>query len=239
MIKPHRQLGFTLVEIMVALTIIVAIMSMVNGSYLAASGSAQACARKTSALREGHLALHQLAAQVRCAVAPDHARPSIVEGKDDSPLPSNRDVSRIKARPPLFAGANRTQGNILQFVTTQSLPSEPTQDPSRLTSKITFDKGTGQLVLSQWPYDETAQREPRECTRLVLANHVTEITLAYYDGSQWQNQWNSQECHALPRAVDCELILLDDQDKRYTTHIIVPILCVMSPAHTSTKEIPQ
>ena len=239
MIRPYRQLAFTLVEILVALTIIVAIVSMVHGSYLAASGSAQACTRKTTALQAGHLALHQIAAQIRCAVAPDHTRSSILEGQGDSPLPADRDVAKIRARPPLFAGSNRTHGDILQFVTTKPLPSEPAQDPMRRTSKITFNRETGQLILSQWPYRETTRPEPRECTRLVLAEHVTEITLTYYDGSKWQNRWDSRECRALPRAVGCELTLQDDQDKGYTTHVIVPILCRISPTHAGTKEMPR
>ncbi len=234
MIRRCQQLGFTIVEILVAVIITATIVSMVYGSYVAASGSAQTCTRKATALQDSHLALHQLAALIRCVYVP--------EDTPSHPMKNNplsrvaRDGPQVQAQPALFCGSNKSQGELLRFVTMKPLPSEGVQAQTPQTTVVTFDRESGQLILSQWSFNEITRQEPQERNRMILADAVVEMTLAYYDGSQWQSQWNSRECHGLPQAVRCDLILQDDQSKRCPSHIIAPLLCSTSIPHTTEKE---
>jgi len=180
------------------------------------------------------LALHQLAAQIRCSYVPETVRPRPVENDPLSRL--GRDASKIKTKIPLFTGSGNPQGDILQFVTMKSLPSEQAQVRTPQTTTVTFERETGQLILSQWPFDQTTRQKPHERNQVILAGGVIQITLAYYNGSQWRSQWNSQESHSLPRAVRCDLVLQDDQHKRCTSQIIAPVLCSTPAARSTTKE---
>jgi prepilin-type N-terminal cleavage/methylation domain-containing protein len=234
MTRRYQPLGFTLVEILVALTIIATIVSMVYGSYVAASGSAQSYTQRATILQKGQLALHQLAAQIRCLYVPETVQPRPAENNPPSRL--DRDVSKMKPQMSLFVGSGKPQGDILQFVTMKSLPLEQTQVQTRWTTLVTFERETSQLILSQWPFNGKKRQEAHKRNYVILADGVIQITLAYYNGSQWQSQWNSQECHTLPQAVRCDLILVDSQNKRYRSHIITPVLCSTSAAYTLTKE---
>jgi prepilin-type N-terminal cleavage/methylation domain-containing protein len=60
----HR--GFTLIEILVAVTLIGIVVSIVYGSMAATTRSAQACRDKLSVSTPCHLALQQIAAAIRC-----------------------------------------------------------------------------------------------------------------------------------------------------------------------------
>jgi len=61
--------GFTLVEILVAMAIIVTIVSMVYGSYFATSKSTQAYKSKITLSQQGRKVLEQMARQIRCSYA--------------------------------------------------------------------------------------------------------------------------------------------------------------------------
>ncbi len=61
--------GFTLVELLVALAIIVTIVTMVYGSYFATSKSAQVCNAGIAVLQQGRKVLEQMAQQIRCSYA--------------------------------------------------------------------------------------------------------------------------------------------------------------------------
>ena len=64
-----RKNGFTLIEILIALTLIAAILSMVYGSYFATSRSTHVCQARINMCRQGRTALDQMARQIRCAYA--------------------------------------------------------------------------------------------------------------------------------------------------------------------------
>ncbi|MHC4632893.1 MAG: PulJ/GspJ family protein, partial [Planctomycetota bacterium] len=61
--------GFTLVEILVAMAIIVTIVSMVYGSYFATSKSAETCKAKMALSQQVRKVLQQMARQIRCSYA--------------------------------------------------------------------------------------------------------------------------------------------------------------------------
>ena len=136
----------------------------------------------------------------------------------------------------LFTGSGNPQGDILQFVTMKSLSSAKPQVRMPQTTTVSFERETGQLILSQWPFDQTTRRKPHERNQVILAEGVVQITLAYYDGSQWQNEWTNRKCQSLPQAVRCDLVLQDDQNKRYMSQIIAPVLCSIPGARSTTKE---
>jgi len=231
MTRRRTPSGFTLLEMLVALTITATIVSMVYGSYIAASGSAQSYRQSSTALQKAHLALHQLAAQIRCAYVPENTSPS--SGKVSISSHARRDVMKVKAQAPLFTGSSRPQGDILQFVTMKSLSPEQARVQMRYATTVSLDRGSNQLILSQQAYNETARQELQQRRRLVLAERVTQITFAYYDGSQWENNWNSRERHGLPQAVRCELTIQADKNRLYTSRIIAPVLCA-KPARDTT-----
>ena len=61
--------GFTLVEILVAMAIIVVIVSLVYGSYFATSKSTQAYKSRIALFQQGRKVLRQMARQIRCSYA--------------------------------------------------------------------------------------------------------------------------------------------------------------------------
>ena len=61
--------GFTLIEILIAVAMIAVIVSMVYGSYSAASKSTQACRARIALLQQMEEVLGEMSWQIRCSYA--------------------------------------------------------------------------------------------------------------------------------------------------------------------------
>ena len=105
--------GFTLVEILVAMAIIVTIVSMVYGSYFATSKSAQAYKSRITLSQQGRKVLGQMTRQIRCSYASKadkntYPAPIPQQGKADPAIVIN-----------YFNGnSDEPSGEILHLVTT-------------------------------------------------------------------------------------------------------------------------
>ena len=114
--KMDRE-GFTLVEILVAVTLITTIISMIYGSYFAASKSTQVCKARIVMLREGQKTLEQMAQYIRCLYAG-----ADVNHTDSVPSGSYQTVIKSKSAIDYFSGnSSAPTGEILHLVTTKGM----------------------------------------------------------------------------------------------------------------------
>jgi len=226
--------GFTLIELIVALTIIVGILSMVYGSYAATTRSIDVSGARMACIERGCLALRLMARQLRCAYAP----PSIAGPSNPSPTGSNPGgtagnaqsapypvAAPSKKSAALFQGdSHDPRGRILSFFTTGGSGGGPNAprglsrvayryDPIAATLSISRRDGTEPLRDLQDPDGE----QP-------LLRNVTSIALKFHDGRQWQDTWDFKRKHGLPRAVKVELIVADQTGRPHHLGTTVSIV---------------
>jgi prepilin-type N-terminal cleavage/methylation domain-containing protein len=198
--------GFTLVEILVAVAIIAAIVSMVYGSYFVTSKSTQACKRRIELSQQGRQLLEKIAQQIRCCYA------GSVKYADDKASLKNEQTSENIIN--YFAG-NSTElgGQILYLITTNSILEQKTQGLFEAAYK--FDKNTGTLFFSQARFVDGSRNFIENRNWQPLAENVESIELEFSDGRDWLPTWDFKEKKMLPNAVRISITCLDENYRQY------------------------
>jgi type II secretion system protein J len=216
--RNERPSGFTLVEILVAVTIVVAIVSMVYGSYATTTKGMSVCQADMATSARARLALGLMAAQLRCAYLPH-------DPNEDEPMTSSLAAAAGRhGAPGLFWGdADDPRGNVLSFVTTSRTGgAQDARGLCHVTYRYTRSGGTLSIARRHWPAD---QRELETATGLPVLNKVRDLRLRFHDGYRWHDRWDIAARRALPRVVGIALLVADEtgRQRRYAT--AVPVLC--------------
>jgi prepilin-type N-terminal cleavage/methylation domain-containing protein len=245
--KKHNA-GFTLIEILVALTIIMAIVSMVYGSYAATTRSMDACNAQMACSERAHLVLRLMARQIRGAYAPLSEANGALSGSSGSspaqartaPAPVNHPAEARRHRPAvLFRGHSLApRGDILSFVTTTGLGVGPNAQRGLSCMSWQYDKAAGTLAIG-WQdcvdplYEQRSQRPGQPVLR-----NVTSIELGFHDGRRWQNEWDFNEAGELPRAVRVELVVTDKTGRQHRYGTTIPAVCQGDTQRKETRRGP-
>lgn len=212
--------GFTLVEILVAMAIIVTIVSMVYGSYFATSKSAQAYKSRITLSQQGRKVLGQMTRQIRCSYAnkadKDTHQISIPQqGKADPASVIN-----------YFNGnSDEPSGEILHLVTTSgfSVGLVPSNGLFEVTYKL--DKNRGLLFSSQRRFASTTKSAAQKNKWQPIAEDIESLKLAFFDGQQWLNKWDFKDKRELPFAVKINITWEDENHRQYQYGTIAYICC--------------
>lgn len=224
--------GFTLVEILVAVALIAAVLSMVYGSYFATSRSAQVCQARIAMSHHARTTLDQMAQQIRCAYAGTMANDadSRESGTQQTRIVPEGSVSFFNGNP------NATNGEILRLVTTNGFAEEegPTNGLFEITYR--FDRSTGVLSLSQGRFIGTAKKAEARNWRPVAKN-IERLELEFFDGRQWLRRWDFKDKKKLPYAVRIEISYEDRDYQRYDYGTVAYISCRKDRAGTDSETL--
>lgn len=168
----HTKPGLTLIELLIAMAMVVAIISMVNAGFFAASRSAETCTDKMLLDWQQLRLLDSISGQIRCAFAPAQSKTACFE-----------------YRP----------GNILHFLTTRPFALTKDENVGPLEVDYRFDPDRNALLLSQRRFVETSADNPLEWQE--IAGGINNFGLQFYDGRQWLDRWDSDSQKNLPSAV--------------------------------------
>lgn len=195
-----RQRGFTLVELLVAVTLIATVLSMVYGSYIAATRSAQACKSRITLSEQGRKTLEQMSRHVRCSYSGsnyDRDR-NVPAGSTEVEIEPGNGVS-------YFSGdAHAPNGEILHLVTTSGSPEDDGAKDGLFEIVYRLDRRKRELALSLSRF----AGEPGGARRRdwqVIAEGVKSVDLAFFDGEKWLPRWEFKDRKGLPRAVRIEI----------------------------------
>lgn len=225
------KVGFTLVEILVAMAIIVAIVSMVYGSYFATAKSARAYEAKITESQQVRRMLQQVARQVRCSYAntatksQDQDKPVSREGKS---LPEN--VTNF-----FYSDPDAPGGEILHVVTTNGIFCEQDSTDGLFEVTYKFDKDSAMLFLSQKRFVGTSKHTIERKWQPLLTN-VSCFELTFYDGQQWLKKWDFDQEKELPCAVKISVTLKDENRRQYQYDTVTYVYCCKSQSEKITSE---
>ncbi len=224
--------GFTLVEILVAVALIAAILSMVYGSYFAASKSARLCKAKIAMFQQGHKTLEQMAQQIRCSYAGAIANDanSVESGSQQTRMIPEDSISYFNGNP------DAPNGEVLHLVTTNGFfeGKRPTDGLFEVAYKL--DKSARVLSLRQGRFVGTAKKVKARDWR-PIANNIERLELAFFDGQQWLRSWDFKDKKELPYAVRIEISCEDENYKRYHLATVAHVSCRKNQAGTRTETL--
>jgi len=219
--------GFTLLEILLAVTIIAAIVSMVYGSYIATIRSIEAYEATIAVSQNTRAALAQITRQIRCAYVPQSLY--VVEGSQkafgNSKLPPKLDGVLSEEMANYFSGnAESLNGEVLHLVTTAGRLEEPQSIYGLFEVAYRFDRNKGALFLSQQRFLRTPDSMTRSGNWQQVISGVENLELAFFDGQKWLNKWDFKDRRRPPYAVKINIICQDKNYRRcrYATLAYIP-----------------
>jgi len=224
--------GFTLVEILVAVTIIVAILSMVYASYFATSKSAQECKTRIALSGEGRKVLGQMARQIRCSYvgsAREYKYPTRPVSQQKEKIPQNT-ISYFNG------DADGPRGEILHLVTTNSILAGQTPLDGLFEVTYKFDKSTGTLFLSEERFVNAPKSVVEKKNWQPFAENIECVELAFFDGQQWLPRWDFKEKKTLPYAVKINITCEDENYRQYHYGTVAYVCCRKNQGKKTTSE---
>lgn len=220
--------GFTLVEILVAMAIIVAIISMVYSSYFATSKSTQAYKSRIALSQQGRKVLGQMARQIRCSYA----------GTNEDTISSITltSISQQQRETPenivsyFDSDQDNPSGEILHLITTSRFLKKQDSTDGLFEIAYKYDKDKGTLFLSQRRFDGVPEIVRMAYADIMqkrnwqpIASNINCLELAFFDGQQWLKNWNFNDGKRLPYAVKLDITFEDENYRQchYGTAIYI------------------
>lgn len=209
-IRRRLRAGFTLIEILVAVTMIVTIVSMVYGSYFATAKSTDACKARMTTSGRTRKVLDQMACQIRCSYIGEAIEDTDLAGTDSS------GTNTIRKGPIIYFGyeADAHGSGTLHLVTTNKLFCDDGYVNGLVDIAYKFDKNIGTLYLSQRRFVGTPQEHLEDRNWRPLLVNVESVELEYFDGRQWLQEWDFELKKKLPVAVKIGITCEDENSRQ-------------------------
>ncbi len=228
-----RQPGFTLIEILVAVMLISIVLSMVYGTYVTTTRSAQACKTRIVLCEKGRTTLEQIARHIRCSYAGSEAEPvaeDVEAGSGRTQVVSIEDVEYFNGN------AKAPNGEILHLVTASGLSDEKELAEGLFDVVYRFDRRTGQLALGLTRFVGTTDKKAKRQWRPV-AEGIMSVDLEFFDGEKWFKRWDSGDKDGLPSAVRIEISGENERLQRYNYGTVAYVSCRGSQMMTQTETL--
>ncbi len=209
--RSHAQ-GFTLLEVLIAVVILAMILYIIQEVFFRTATSSEEVSSGNVVYQRARTALMRMTSEIEQAYW----------------------VSRRRANFTTFVGIDREQKgfarDILHFTATSHerlAPDAKESDLCELSYFLFDDPETGKTVLL---HREDANPDEEKLSGGIvyeLAEDVIALDFAYYDGEQWQTEWDAGES-GLPYAVRIALTLADAEGKPHTFFATAQILRALS-----------
>ena len=207
--------GFTLIEILVAVTIIATIVSMIYGSYFATAKSADAYKVKMALSSQMRKVLNQMTRQIRCSY--------IGKQKENKDLNGKNKISR---NPVVYFNYEDVPGSgVLRLVTTHRLFCEDGYADGLFDVAYKYDKNIGTLYLSQRRFVGTSENNIEDRNWRPILENVEAVGLSFFDGQRWLPQWDFEQKKKLPFAVKISITCKDENSRQYNYSTIAYLDC--------------
>ncbi len=214
--------GFTLIEMLLAMAIVVSIVSMVYGSYFATAKSADVYKAMMTASESAGGLLQQMTRQIRCSYA---------TSDDGSPTPAEPLLPKtqgILEEPVSYfkGGSQLPSGEILHFVTTAPFSGLDGCRDGLFDVVYKFDKAARTLLVSQKRFVETPTDTAEKREFLPVIEGIEDIRLQFFNGAEWADQWDFAQAKKLPRTVRISIACEDENGRKCTYSAVAYVYCL-------------
>ena len=213
--------GFTLIEVLVAVTIIVTIVSMVYGSYFATAKSADVYKAMMTISAQVRNVLERMARQIRCSYI------GKIDEKKDVAGAGFKQTNIISKSPVIYFGykSDTPGGGILHFVTTHKLFCEDGYASGLFDVAYKFDKNIGTLYLSQRRFTGSSEKYSGDRNWRPVLTSVESVELEFFDGQEWCGEWDFEQKRKLPFAVRIGITCNDENYRQCRYGTVADIGC--------------
>jgi type II secretory pathway component PulJ len=221
--KTAKREAFTLLEIIIALSMLVLILGSVYGTYAAATRSLAHSKPKHALQQQAKVFLQRIASEMRCSYA----------GYEDESQPAANNIrtgerERLKQEDsPLFEGREVSSGRSFVRFVTSAVTSKREQSFGGLAIvEYMLDSSTNTLSRSKRRYIGGFEVDKDDYNWLVVLQNVQAISVEYFDGEEWLDEWDSNDAEGLlPQAVGISLVMQSEDVGPLSFVSTVKIVC--------------
>jgi len=222
--RTTKRPAFTLLEIIVALSMLVLILGSVYGAYTATTRSLAHFKPKHALQQQAKVFLQRIASEIRCCYA---------GYQDESLQPSPKNIRRgekellKQENVSLFVGKEVSSGqSFLQFVTSAVASKREHSLGGLAIVEYMLDESTNTLSQSKRRYVGGFEGDKENYNWSVVLENVQEIKVEYLDGKKWLEEWDSNDMkRLLPQAVGISLVLQTEEVGPLSFISTVQIVC--------------
>ena len=222
--RTAKREAFTLLEIIIALSMLVLILGSVYGTYTAATRSLAHSKPRHSLQQQASAFMQRIAAEIRCCYA---------GYRDMSLQPLTNTIQRVEKKQlrqedaSLFEGREvSSRQSFLQFVTSAVASKREHSLGGLAIVEYIFDSSMNTLSRCKRRYIGGFEVDKDNYDWVVILENVQTITVEYFDGNDWFKEWNSNDMEGLlPKAVRISLVMQSEDFGPLTFVSTVQIIC--------------
>jgi len=222
--RTAKRKAFTLLEIIIALSMLVMILGSVYGTYTAATRALAHSKPKHALQQQATVFLQRIASEIRCSYA---------GYKDESQQPAANNIrsgerERLKQEDAsLFEGREVSSGQSFVRFVTSAVTSKREQSLGGLAMfEYMWDSSTNTLSRSKRRYIGGFEVDKDDYNWHVVLENVQAISVEYSDGEEWLEEWNSNDMEELlPKVVKVSLVMQSEDVGPLSFVSAVQIVC--------------
>jgi type II secretory pathway component PulJ len=219
-----KREAFTLLEVIIALSMLVLILGSVYGTYTAATRSLAHSKPRHALQQQAGIFMQRIASEIRCCYAGN---------RDKSPQPSTKTIQRVEKKrfqqedASLFEGREVSSGqSFLQFVTSAVASKREHNLGGLAIVEYMFDSSMNTLSRRKRRYIGGFEVDRINNNWIVILENVQAITVEYFNGKDWLKEWNSNDMKGLlPKAVGILLVMQSEDVGPLSFESTVQIVC--------------
>lgn len=201
-----KRKAFTLLGIIIALSMLVVILGSVYGTYTAATRSLEHSKPRHALQQQASIFIQRIASEIRCCYA---------GYQYESPQPATKTIQTLgkeqiqQEDASLFDGREVSSGQgFVQFVTSAVASKREHSLGGLAIVEYMFNRSTNTLSRSKRRYIGGFEVDKDNYNWIVVLENIQAITLEYFDGKEWLKEWNSNDMKGLlPKAVRVSLVM--------------------------------
>jgi len=231
--RTSKRPAFTLLEIIITLSMLVLILGSVYGTYMATTRSLANSEPKHALQQQARVFLQRFTSEIRCCYA-GH------QDKSSQPSPINirrKEKELLKQEDAsLFVGKEvSSEQSFVQFVTSAVTSKQDNSLGGLATVEYMFDELTNTLSQRKRRYVVGFEDDKDNYDWFVVLENVQEITVEYFDGKERLKEWDSNDMKGLlPKAVGISLVLQTEDIGPLSFISTVQIVCREAQSGTVT-----
>jgi general secretion pathway protein J len=221
--------GFTLIEILVAMAMLVLIMGVLFSSHRAVTASIERLGPRAATERRARSVLNSLMAQVRCCYGGQADANSLTLKPPQTQNQRTAADLSVRAEEDLSlfrAGTGGESTVVLSLVTSQSRAPQGRSSSGLRRVRYRFDRAHGTLAVAEGRYTDGVSGQDLDEDSFVVLERVRAVSVECFDGRAWQREWDDAVQGGLPRAVRVEWTVEDEQGHEIHTRSGARILCL-------------
>jgi type II secretory pathway component PulJ len=201
--RRQKRLAFTILEILVTVSMLALILAAVYGSYTAVTTSVEHCNEKSVLEQQTRLFLQRITSELRSCYA--GRLDELSEGLSDKRL-GKEFVGQEKQ--PIFVSRDAPQGQpLLRFVTSAVALRHNHNVCGLAMVSYKLDESGTTLLRSERQYLGRSENLNNDYNWYPVFTNVNAITFEYFGDKKWRREWNSIDMKGLPQAVRISLVL--------------------------------